>query len=194
MDLQASQIHGVWTASSNIMRDDRGSFQEWFKYDEVEKATGIKFDVKQANCSISNKDVIRGIHFSLSKKGQSKWVFCLAGRITDVIVDIRIGSPTFGEYTCLDLQAGDGKCILIESGLGHAFLSQEDASVVTYLLSDPYSPIDEFSINPFDKTIGINWQSNKHIFEPILSTRDSTAPALIDLMAEGKLPLYKSHF
>jgi len=189
MELTPLNIKGAWLASSHIWVDARGSFCEWFKASEVFEATGVHFDVQQANISQSNRGVIRGIHYSLSSCGQAKWVTCVKGKIMDIVVDIRPSSVTYGEYLSIDLVAGDGRAVLIGQGLGHAFISLEDETTVSYLLSSPYSPGDEYEINPLDPKIGINWNLNLvDGTEIILSQKDSAAPSLSDRAADGKLP------
>jgi len=180
-------IEGAWLAESPVWKDERGSFQEWFKSEEVFEATGFKFSVLQANISSSKENVIRGIHYSLAPGGQAKWVTCTSGRIVDVVVDIRPNSPTFKKIEFVDLQAGDGKSILIAPGLGHAFKSLEDNTNVSYLLSTPYSPEFENGINPMDPELKIDWNLGLS-GSVIISEKDLDAPTLEARRLEGKLP------
>lgn len=173
------KIDGAWTFESDVFTDDRGFFREWFKPDFFKAETGVDFLPQQANLSQSDKGVLRGIHFSLAKAGQAKWITCTSGRILDVVVDIRPGSKTFRQWEAIELEATSTKSIFISSGLGHAFLSLEDKSAVTYLLSSPYSPKEEFEINPFDSEIGIDWPDLKFA----LSKKDAAAPSLSEFLA-----------
>jgi dTDP-4-dehydrorhamnose 3,5-epimerase len=182
-------IEGLWLAESQVWKDERGSFQEWFKSEEVFEATGIKFSVEQANISSSKKNVIRGIHYSLAPGRQAKWVTCSNGRIMDVVVDIRPNSPTFKKTEYVNLQAGDGKSILIGPGLGHAFISLEDNTNVSYLLSSPYSPEFEYGIHPMDPELKIDWNLGADLDKSaVISAKDLDAPTLETRRIEGKLP------
>ena len=151
-----------------------------------DSVTGISFSVAQANLSESKRAVVRGIHYSLSTIGQAKWVTCVSGAIKDVIVDIRPASATFGKYVAVDLVGGSGRAILIAAGLGHGFVSLEDGSTVAYLVSSPFSPTEEFEINPLDPSIGIEWGFSDG--ELLLSPKDASAPTLSERKTEGKLP------
>ena len=167
-------IEGAWLFESPTHGDDRGYFREWFKSSVVTEALGREFNVSQSNLSRSKKGVVRGIHFSMAPGGQAKWVTCANGSLWDVIVDIRPKSPTFKRWEAVELRAEEGKSLLISEGLGHAFLSLEDDSVISYLLTTPYSPKDEFAINPQDPEIGIEWPDIQLIF----SDKDAIAPSL----------------
>ena len=179
-------IEGAWLAESPVKSDERGFFREWFKAEEVLAATGMNFSILQANISDSREGVIRGIHYSLADNGQSKWITCVAGSMRDVVVDIRPSSPTFGKSVHVDLKGTDGRAVLIGAGLGHGFASLADSSTIAYLLSSPYSPTDEFEINPMYPDLGIDWHLD---FSKIsLSEKDKKAPSLAERLAEGKLP------
>lgn len=189
MEIKSLEIEGAWVAESPVWKDDRGAFREWFKFEEIKKVTGVNFSVSQSNVSLSNKGVLRGIHYSLAKGGQAKWVTCVSGHVLDVLVDIRPDSPTYTKYEFLDLKGGEGRAVLIGSGLGHAFLSLEEGSVVSYLLDSPYSPSEEFEINPLDLELGIKWPLELvGGMGLILSPKDAQAPTLAERAAEGKLP------
>jgi dTDP-4-dehydrorhamnose 3,5-epimerase len=189
MELTPLSIQGAWLAHSPVRADDRGSFREWFKTSDILAITGIDFVVQQANISLSNRGVIRGIHYSLTPEGQAKWVTCVSGAIIDVIVDIRPSSPTYGTYLSVDLHGGDGRAVLIGPGLGHGFISLEEASSVSYLLSSPYSPDDEYEINPLDEVLGIDWKTDLLGSKDfVLSDKDASAPTLDERKREGKLP------
>lgn len=176
VELSPLGIEGAWLFTSPIHTDERGFFREWFQLDVLERTTGRSFSIAQSNISKSKKGVVRGIHFNTSTQGQAKWITCTSGSIWDVVVDIRPNSPTFKKWVARELSAHDGKSIFISEGLGHAFLALEDDSVVTYLLSSPYAPESEFSINPKDPDIGIEWPLRDLQF----SSRDQSAPSLIE--------------
>ena len=186
MELIPLEIEGAWLATSSVWPDNRGSFREWFRSSDIKEASGIDFSVSQANFSISHRGVVRGIHYSLAKAGQAKWVTCVSGAIKDIIVDIRPASPTFGQFVALDLEGDSGKVVLIGEGLGHGFISLKDNSSVSYLVSSPFSPMEEFEINPLDPAIGIEWGVNPE--EIVLSAKDKAAPSLAERNMQGKLP------
>ena len=187
MELTPLGIEGAWIATTPVWADDRGSFREWFKSTDIASTTGLDFSVAQANISQSKRGVVRGIHYSLAAVGQAKWVTCVTGSIRDVIVDIRPGSATHGKYEFVDLVGGDGQAVLIGAGLGHGFVSMVDGSTVAYLVTSPFSPSEEFEINPLDPAIGIEW--GLPVGELLLSPKDAAAPMLAERAAQGKLPL-----
>ena len=93
--MESLSIDGAWAFTPPIHRDDRGSFHEWYRGGELAESLGYRLDIAQANCSVSRRGVIRGIHFADVPPGQAKYVSCVAGAILDVVVDLRAGSPTF---------------------------------------------------------------------------------------------------
>ena len=186
MKLTPLSIEGVWVAESPIWSDDRGFFREWFKADSIKEATGRDFGIEQANISLSSKGTLRGIHYSIAPRGQAKWVTCVTGAIKDVIVDIRPQSATFGAWVEVELRGDSGKAVLISEGLGHGFIALDDNTAVAYLVSTPFSPTDEFEINPLDEGIGVKWGMDISEFK--ISVKDKNAPTLAERMQENKLP------
>lgn len=180
-DLQPLGIEGAWLFNSPIHNDSRGYFREWFKLSDVERVIGRSFPIAQANISRSKRGVVRGIHFSLAPQGQAKWVTCVEGAIWDVVIDIRPDSPTFKQWLSHEIRAGDGKSLMISEGLGHAFLALEDQTVMSYLLTTPYSPQHEFAINPTDPEIGIDWPLKEVVF----SDKDKEAPTLAEFLSRA---------
>ena len=186
MELTPLGIEGAWLAESPIWKDDRGFFREWFKSEDIKAATGRDFGIEQANISLSSAGTLRGIHYSIAPRGQAKWITCVSGSIQDVIVDIRPDSKTFGQWVDVELKGDSGKAVFISEGLGHGFLALEDNTAVAYLVSSPFSPTDEYEINPLDQKIGINWRI--HITNLKISDKDKAAPTLAERFVEGKLP------
>jgi len=184
MRFTATPIPGCWLIESDVHLDARGGFQEWFKASQVLEITGANFIPAQANFSISKKDVLRGIHFSLNESGQSKLVFCAAGKILDYIVDLDTSSASFGKWANFELSPEKGRMLLISPKTGHGFLSLEDNTVVTYLLSSEYSQKDEFELSFLDESLGIDLPGSGHI----LSEKDRTAPGILELRKLGRLP------
>ena len=179
-------IDGAWLFESPVHLDERGLFREWFKLEAIEKLVGRKFEVEQANISLSSKGTLRGIHYSLAPRGQSKWVTCVVGSIKDVIVDIRPSSQTFGKWIEVDLSGDSGKAVFISEGLGHSFMALEENTAVSYLESTQFLPADEHEINPLDEAIGINWGIDVDSMK--ISEKDRLAPNLSEQLTRGKLP------
>ena len=186
MNLEPLLIKGAWVEESPVWGDERGFFREWFKTSDISRVIGRDFSVAQANISSSDRGVVRGIHYSLAEGGQAKWVTCVSGSIRDVIVDIRPSSPTYGKSVVVELSGTSGSAVFIGEGLGHAFVSLEDASTVAYLVSSPFSPTDEYEINPLDPELGIEW--GLPVGELRLSPKDAAARSLKERLGEGKLP------
>lgn len=186
MELTPLGIEGAWLVKSTVWSDDRGFFREWFKTENIKHVVGNNFNIEQANISFSVKGTLRGIHYSLAEKGQAKWVTCVSGLIKDVIVDIRPNSKTFGKWIEVELSGTSGNSVFISDGLGHGFVSLAENSTVAYLVSSPFSPAEEYEINPLDIALGINW--GLPIKELKISIKDKNAPTLEERRKEGKLP------
>lgn len=174
MEIKQLPILGSWLIHSKVHSDERGSFQEWIPNKAIQELKGKVFETAQANYSVSNKGTIRGIHYSLAPEGQVKVVTCLSGKIFDVIVDLRLDSPTFGKWHSEIIDASEPKTIYISRGLGHGFMALENNCVVAYLLSSPYQPDLEFGINPLDPEIDIKWPLSDYL----MSQKDLVAPNL----------------
>mgnify|MGYP002838535182 CR=1 FL=1 len=158
--------------------DRRGFFAETYSRD-LYYSLGVRIDFVQDNHSIS-RDVgtLRGLHFQAPPHAQAKLVRCGRGAIFDVAVDIRCGSPTFGQWEGYDLTADNGHQLLIPVGFAHGFITLEPDSEIVYKCSDYYAPETEGSILWNDPKIGIKWPL---VADPIFSNKDSAAPLLEDL-------------
>jgi dTDP-4-dehydrorhamnose 3,5-epimerase len=185
--MDALGIDGAWVFTPRLHRDDRGSFHEWFQGADLVEETGNRFRLSQANCSVSRRGVIRGIHFTQVPPGQAKYVVCMSGAIIDVVVDVRVGSPTYGRWEEARLDDETRRAIFISEGLGHAFMALTDGATVAYLCSTPYAPGIEHGVNPLDPAIGIHWPD---VGDVILSPKDAAAPTLQEAEQAGKLPSY----
>ena len=180
------KISGSWKIEFQKFEDNRGFFYESFRAEEFEKLIGRNFDIKQTNTSSSSKGSVRGIHYALVPPGQAKLVQCQRGSIKDYVIDIRIGSPTFGQFEEITLGEKSVGAIFIEEGLAHAFVALENNTVVTYYVSERYNPEREKGINPFDKTLNVKWPD----LELILSEKDKVAISLDEAKSQGLLPLF----
>jgi dTDP-4-dehydrorhamnose 3,5-epimerase len=161
-------IEGAFEITPEIYADTRGSFQEWFNMERIRKVLPFNFIPVQGNISYSNESVVRGIHFSNSSSGQEKLVTCISGEIRDILIDLRLGSPSFMKVEYISLLPTNGNSVFIPSGVGHGFSSMKDDSILCYLLSSTYDPTTEQSVNPFDAELALDWNVEK----PILSDRD----------------------
>ena len=169
--------------------DDRGVFLEWFSAERFERETGHRIDLAQANCSVSRRGVLRGIHVADVPPGQAKYVTCFAGRVLDVIVDIRVGSPTFGAVDSVVLDSADRRAVYLAEGLGHAFMALSDEATVAYLCSTPYAPGREHGVHPLTPGLDLPWPAD---IDPVLSDKDAAAPSLDDAAKQGLLPEYEA--
>lgn len=194
--MQELSISGLWLVEPEIHSDDRGIFCESFVSSTFNEYVGRTFATSQVNTSISHKGAVRGIHYAQLPPSQAKYITCTHGKIWDVVVDIREGSPTFGSYEEIVLDAGKCMSLYVAEGLGHLFVSLEDDSRVMYLTSTTYNPQNEYGINPYDTDIAIDFDKHLHNFgitqeDHILSTKDAHAPSLRDLRRSQLLPQYE---
>ena len=193
MEIRELAISGAWVFTPVQHGDARGVFLEAFKAPMLSQLIGHDLDVAQVNVSVSSAGTLRGIHFADVPPGQAKYVTCVAGAILDVIVDIRVGSPTFGRYDAVLLDDTDRRAVYLSEGLGHAFCALADGSTVTYLCSSGYNPTAEHGVNPLDPEIGIEWPTIARDGSPLvyeLSGKDTAAPGLAAAAAAGLLPEY----
>jgi dTDP-4-dehydrorhamnose 3,5-epimerase len=179
-------IDGVWEFTPLLRPDDRGVFLESFKASEFAPAVGHDFTLKQMNISASRRGAVRGVHFADVPPGQAKYVQCFAGRILDVVVDIRVGSPTFGQWDAVELDDQDRRGLYISEGLGHAFCALSEHVTVGYLCSEPYAPSHEHGIHPLDPELALPWPEA----ERVLSPKDDAAPTLAQALGQGLLPTW----
>jgi dTDP-4-dehydrorhamnose 3,5-epimerase len=165
--------------------DSRGRFVEWFRADLLSEAIGYTFPLAQANHSVSARGALRGVHFAQVPPGQAKYVYCPAGAVLDVVVDIRVGSPTFGMHDTVLLDSERPLAVYLSEGVGHAFVSLAPASSVAYLVSSPYAPDREVGIHPMDPDLALPWPADLE-FE--LSANDQAAPSLAEAKERNLLP------
>ena len=186
MRVDSLSISGAWKVEFQKFEDSRGYFYESFKTDEFRKLLGRSFNIRQANVSSSSKGTLRGIHYAFVPPSQAKFVQCLRGSIKDYVIDIRTGSQTFGKFEEIELSEKSTGGLFIEEGLGHAFVALEDNTIVNYYVSESYNPVRENGINPFDKTLNINWPK----IDLILSEKDKRSKSLIEAESLGLLPSF----
>ena len=163
MKIRPLTVEGAFEITPVQHVDARGTFLEWYRFDALAAAVGHPLDLAQANLSASARGVVRGIHFADVPPGQAKYVTCVAGAVLDVVVDVRVGSPTFGAWEAVPLDDRDRRAIYLAEGLGH-----------------------EHGIHPLDPRLGIAWP----VADPELSPKDAAAPPLAEMLAAGRLPRY----
>ncbi|NHC16307.1 dTDP-4-dehydrorhamnose 3,5-epimerase [Motilibacter deserti] len=188
MDIRELKVPDAYEITPVQHKDDRGVFLEWFREARFVEAVGHPLDLRQANCSVSSRGTLRGIHFADVPPSQAKYVTCLRGAVLDVVVDIRTGSPAFGTWDSVRLDDVDRRAIYLSEGLGHAFVALTDDATVAYLCSEGYSPTREHGISPLDPDLAIKWPAEAG--EPLLSPKDLAAPTLREAEASGLLPSY----
>jgi NDP-hexose 5-epimerase len=180
-------IPGLYRLYPEQHRDRRGSFHEALRAEALSEVIGYPFVVGQVNYSVSRRDTVRGIHGTSLPPGQAKLVTCVRGRVMDVAVDLRVGSPTFGRYEVTYLDGDSGAAVYLADGLGHAFLAMTDDARMSYLCSTPWIPGTMLELNPMDPDIGIPWELTG---PPVMSEKDAAALNLKEAEAAGVLPTY----
>ncbi len=187
MQVRPGSIDGVWEFVPVQRRDDRGLFLEAFTAASFGDHVGHRFDLAQLNISVSTRGTVRGLHFADVPPGQAKYVQCLVGRILDIVVDIRVGSPTFGRWDAVELDDDRRSALYVAEGLGHAFCALSEAATVGYLCSTPFTPDREHGITPVDPDLALPWPDGVDL---LLSPKDAAAPTLAQALAADLLPRY----
>jgi dTDP-4-dehydrorhamnose 3,5-epimerase len=182
------KIPGAWSFTPKQFPDPRGVFLEWFKADVVEQAIGHPFVLRQVNHSTSSLGTLRGVHYADVPPSQGKYVYVSRGAALDIIVDIRVGSPTFGEVDAVQLDDVDRRAVYVAEGLGHAVIALTDDLNLNYLVTQPYAPDRERGINPLDPDLDL---PIPHGLQPLLSDKDAAAPTLAEAADQGLLPSYE---
>jgi NDP-hexose 3,5-(Or5-) epimerase len=177
-------VPGTFLVSPDHLRDDRGTFYESMRTDDFERATGIPFQVHQINYSVSKRNTLRGLHSVTIPPGQAKFVTCVRGALRDMVVDLRIGSPTYGAYDTNVLDADSGASVYVPEGVGHGFLTLTDDATICYVLSSTYVPGTQIDIDPLDPELALPWGYTE---PPLLSAKDAAAPSLAETRAAGRL-------
>ena len=180
-------LSGVWLFEPVVLDDSRGSFGSPFQGAVFREALGFDFNVAQTNRSLSHAGVVRGVHFAEVPPGQAKYIHVDVGAVRDVVVDLRVGSPTFGRHVVVELSAEDCRSVYLPVGMGHAFQTLTDQTVVDYLCSDAYAPDREHRISPLDPDLDLPWNGGPSL---ALSDKDAAAPTFVDVLDAGLLPDY----
>ncbi|MGW3966367.1 dTDP-4-dehydrorhamnose 3,5-epimerase family protein [Amycolatopsis sp. NPDC005003] len=187
MQFRRLSVPDAYEFSPRAFPDDRGLFVAPFQEDVFREAVGHPLRLGQANHSVSRRGTIRGIHFADTPPGQAKYIYCPRGSLLDVVVDIRVGSPTFGQWDAVVLDSREFRAMYLAEGLGHGFVALEDDTVMSYFCSEPYNPAGEHGIAPLDPALDLPWPAD---IEQVLSDKDRDAPTLAEAEEQGFLPVY----
>lgn len=188
MDVSKLEIHGSYVVTPKIHSDDRGEFWEFYRFEQISAAIGHPLTLRQANASVSKRGVFRGIHFAELDPGQAKYVTCTTGVVLDLVVDIRVGSPTFGKTESVLLSGENRRSVYLSEGLGHGFIALSEGAVVNYLVSGVYNPQKEHGINPLTSDLQYELPAD---LELLLSPKDLEAPSIEEAQELGILPTWE---
>jgi NDP-hexose 3,5-(Or5-) epimerase len=168
--------------------DSRGLFFESVKSSDLLAGTGWELTVRQVNFSVSRRNTIRGIHGTTVPPGQVKFITCVRGLALDIAVDIRVGSPTFGQYDLTYQSPESGMAVYLPDGIGHAFIALTDDTCMCYICDNEYVPGTMIEIDALDPDLALPWELTD---PPIRSAKDAAAPTLAQAAAAGLLPTYE---
>ncbi len=176
MELTETILLGCDLVRYDVMEDARGRFVKTY-HDARFRELGLRTDWREEYYSVSARDVLRGMHFQIPPADHAKLTYCVAGEVLDVVVDLRFGSPTFGQCASFLLSCEEGASVYIPSGLAHGFLSLGDQSIMQYKVTSVYSP--EFDAGILWNSVAFDWPTQN----PILSSRDAQHPQLDDFQS-----------
>lgn len=182
MNVEKTALEGVLIIEPDVYADERGSFMELFQEQRYQEILGLSPDEHfvQDNFSLSKKGTLRGLHYQAPPFGQGKLVSVLHGRVLDVAVDIRFGSPTYGQHVMVDLSGDNHRQLWIPQGFAHGFVVLEDDTFFMYKCTNVYSKEHDRGVLWNDSALGIDWDSNTLI----LSEKDRKLPLLKDIPRE----------
>lgn len=196
MQLRELAVPHAFEVTPILHGDERGGFLEAYRADLFADATGRTFELRQSNISVSRRGVARGIHFadvdpaptpgSGGGRGQAKYFTVIVGSVIDYVVDLRLGSPTFGTWASVALDDQNRKAVFIPEGLGHLFVVMSTAATVNYLTNDIYRPDREHGVCLLDSAIALELPLGRD--ELVLSPQDAAAPTLAEAQERGLLP------
>ena len=186
--VEGKTIEGLFVIEPTVFKDERGYFMETYNQNDFKEA-GLDMVFVQDNQSMSVKGVLRGLHFQKGRYSQSKLVRVVRGRVLDVAVDIRRGSPTFGRHVAVELTEDNKRQFFIPRGFAHGFAVLSDEATFQYKCDNPYSPESEGAIAWNDPSLGIDWRLAPE--DVILSPKDSAHPLLSEA---GELFDYNTNY
>jgi len=178
MNFTRTNIPEVIIIEPKVHGDERGYFVETFRQDKFEDFLGYKVDFCQDNESRSHHGVLRGLHYQLAPFAQSKLVRVIDGKVLDVAVDIRVGSPTFGHHVAVELSGKNKRQMFLPRGFAHGFVVLTETCTFAYKVDNYYSPECDRGISFNDSSLGIDWKMDSNLFQ--LSTKDTKQLKLED--------------
>jgi len=181
MKVTPLRLPGTFEIRLEPRRDDRGYFMRWYDRETFARA-GLPTEWVQANESRSTRNVLRGLHFQRPPHAETKLVRAIHGRVHDVFVDLRRGSPSYGQWDAVELDAAAANAVLIPRGFAHGFCTVSDEAIVSYLVDSEYVPGAEGGLLWNDPAVGIRWPL---VTEPIVSAKDRAWPTLAHLEPIG---------
>lgn len=196
MRVEHLDISGSYLFEAPIFPDDRGFFSAPFHGPTFREELGFELSVSQTNLSPTKKGAVRGLHYADVPPGQAKYVYAASGKILDVIVDIRVGSPTYLQHYCVELSPESGRGLYIPIGVGHMAIGLSSDAALSYLCSEAYNPPAEHGINPLDPDLQLplsDWCAKYDlgaVEDLIISQKDRSAPNLAEVAQLDALPSY----
>lgn len=173
MHIQPTTIPGCFQVSPKVFTDNRGSFVKTF-HRELFEQQGLETDWREEYYSTSYKGVLRGLHFQLPPHDHTKLVYCAFGEVLDVVLDLRVGSPSYGTHVMFQLNAIDAHMVYIPKGCAHGFYTLSEQATMMYKVSSVYAPSSDAGL--LWNSIGISWPDDT----PIMSDRDKAFPIFAD--------------
>ncbi len=183
--VRQTSIEGLIVIEPHVFRDGRGYFFESFNAREFAEATGLQVSFVQDNQALSQYGVLRGLHFQLPPHSQAKLVSVVRGKVLDVAVDLRKGSPTYGRYEAVELSEDNHLQVYIPHGFAHGYLVLSETALFQYKCDSFYAPASEGGLAWDDPDIGIEWPIDRQ--EILLSEKDSKRGLLIDFDTPFKI-------
>lgn len=177
MKVEKTALEGVLIIEPDVFADERGFFMETFHEKRYQEVVGSAMHFVQDNFSVSKKGVLRGLHYQAPPFGQGKLIQVLHGRVLDVAMDIRFGSPTYGQHVMVELSGENHRQLFIPEGFAHGVLTLEDDTIFSYKCTNVYSKEHDRGVLWSDPSLGIAWDTET----PIVSEKDQKHPLLADL-------------
>lgn len=177
IEITPTALEGVLIITPKVFGDERGFFQETYHADKFAEL-GLPTNFVQDNHSRSKRGVVRGLHYQDMRAPMAKLVRCTAGRLLDIAVDLRVGSPTFGKWVGVELAEDNHRQLLVPVGFGHGFVVLSEYADLQYRCTNFYAPETEGAVLWNDPAIGVDW----NVEEPILSVRDQQAQTLSEYL------------
>ncbi|OJF15656.1 dTDP-4-dehydrorhamnose 3,5-epimerase family protein [Couchioplanes caeruleus] len=178
-------VGGAWELVPPVFPDERGLFCPVYE----DGVLDVPFRVRRSALSVNRAGAARGIHYSPGGDGPAKIVHCVAGRVLDIVVDVRVGSPAFGRWDSVLLDSDRPRAVYLPAGLGHAFVALTGGTVLSYLLTTTYRPEDERAVALLDPALGLPLPQAREL---VMSAADRAAPTLADALDRGLLPRYRT--